>query len=645
MNFVSCSISVEEPYQIYGLTNDGTLCVYDSSTITTKLRRIPIVTTPMSLDCGEATSIIMDKKIILCGTKSGSILAIKKDAQGKHKIFGQFSSDGNGVIAIGISERLTAAAYEDGNLMFWQRRINSQPLLIFPSHRGPVCGLSIHDNYIISCGSDSTIRLWKLQRNRELIEKSSQEMICMKTITKKNSNFLDNLTGVRCVSIRNELIFAGDINGNLHILNFNDLSEVKKIIENFTGVLCICAHPIEPYIATGGGDGYVRIYKINEENNNLSLYNSKQYFNSPITSIVFTNLGFAISSTNGIKFCTLNDDETFFSYETNEPILALATIPNGKMVFSCGCDNYLTMFKSSDGSIFRRYKLSQFSYPMCIDIDKSGLFIAIAMSDSSIKILDLFSGSILFSFLSLAGIITSIHFHEGDLLLSSASGCIFRWETPSIIHKIIYEHENENQPILDIILNANEKTNNNNINLKRSYGTLMKGNIPNKDWIFKELNNDQLKQQNPLSQYDNIEEEEEIEQTDFDAPRPNLDGEYETKVDDLVRKSFVRRNNEEQINDNENKNEIEIVENNENEIVVETKTTAEQIREAAKRLQDAFVKAKKLLDVKPSCPEEIAAKALLNTTLEAIRKELSPQETPIKIMEYAKEIMELASKL
>jgi hypothetical protein len=78
------------------------------------------------------------------------ILPVKSEKQ-RHKVFGQFASENKRLSAIATGANLNAAAYNDGHLMFWPHRINVTQLLMMPGHRGPVCGLHVPTNSILSC--------------------------------------------------------------------------------------------------------------------------------------------------------------------------------------------------------------------------------------------------------------------------------------------------------------------------------------------------------------------------------------------------------------------------------------------------------------------------------------------------------------
>jgi hypothetical protein len=114
--FVGCTAS-PDARSGYALTDDGHL-------VHLNLEK-SFVVTPILL--GEpTTSLTMDAKILLVGTRGGDTLAVRQLGGNDHRIFGKFSARVP-VVAVGIADRQTVAAYQDGSLIFWQRKVNSGP--------------------------------------------------------------------------------------------------------------------------------------------------------------------------------------------------------------------------------------------------------------------------------------------------------------------------------------------------------------------------------------------------------------------------------------------------------------------------------------------------------------------------------------
>jgi hypothetical protein len=314
------------------------------------------------------------------------------------------------------------------------------------------------------------------------------------------------------------------------------------------------------------------------------------------------------------------------------------------MIVVGGCDNCVSLFRTVDGSLFRQYKLSQSAYPLAIALDKQGLFVAAAMSDGQVQVVDLFSGETLFAFDSHAGVVTALQFHEGDLLLASFSGPIMRWNLPPAIHTAMTERECENQPLLGLML-AEPRTPEEPAGDARVRGSLMKGGRPEAEWIFKEVQGGKLQSGKPTARDAGAEEEDEADHGGFDGPRPDVAGAYEAKVDDIVRTSFMRRKKEAAEPPVPTASVVEelsvppraarppplpkrkaeegdpfLVPNEKSSLVVETR--ADEMMNAAVALRTAFDNAKRLLSAKPSCPEEVAAQGTLKEAYNSVRYEM-----------------------
>jgi hypothetical protein len=104
------------------------------------------------------------------------------------------------------------------------------------------------------------------------------------------------------------------------------------------------------------------------------------------------------------------------------------------LVISAGFDRSLTYFTVEEGSIFRRVFISQRAHPVTIAVHPSGFMIAAALSSGEVALLDAISAERLVSFDPLARIVTSVAFHQSDLLVASCSGVVMRWKTPEKLH-------------------------------------------------------------------------------------------------------------------------------------------------------------------------------------------------------------------
>jgi hypothetical protein len=305
-------------------------------------------------------------------------------------------------------------------------------------------------------------------------------------------------------------------------------------------------------------------------------------------------------------------------------------------------------------------------------IDKFGLFIAVAMSDAMIRILDLFSGDVLYAFHSHAGVITSIHFHEGDLLIASFSGAIIRWTLPQTIHSAMAQRRGENEPMLKAIMEVSPP-----VDVDRSSavrGSMMKGAKPEANCIFKEVRSEQLPSGNPQSGDTSAEEEDEVDQGGFDGPRPVVAGADEARVDDIVRRSFIRVKKDAaapapppeeppparkppgrakrpvpqpppQNPDSDAQERLSSAGGDRSLVVGETKS--EEMKAAAAQLTAAFEKAKTLLALRPSCPEEVAAQQVLKDAMDSVKRQMfgNLDDCKTQIKELAERIWTTVQKL
>lgn len=549
--FVSCGIGPATPYTAFALTSDGIMCYFESNSIpflqkaARNRKKVQLTISSFNLNRGATSCISIDSKLIVCGSINGSILAVKKELA-QYTVFGNFQSPGKAVVAIGITKKNIIASYDDGHIMFWRRKLNSQPLLTLPCHRGPVCALTMiedNNNSIVTCGSDCSIRIWRIQRRKGIVAKSLQEQICENRISKPPSNFHTLLTGLRCCASGNGYIYTGDNFGNLYILNSNDLSQArnKPVRDCSDPIMCIAIHRTEPLLATGNANGDVRIYNLSNQTISLSI--TKNVHDSPITSLVFKGKKLITSSSEGIAFMKLPEYNIYATYSSNEPIFSLSINERAKLLASVGKDRYLTLFTIKEGKIFRRHLLSNHSYPLVITTHNSCLIYAIAMSDGLVFIIDAISCEPVHTFQSMAGIITGLIFHEDDLLISSFSGCIMRWNLPESLREQLQKPKDSVFNIFDKPEELVTPTTNQNEFVAPIPKSFMNGQNPLPGWIFKEIRVDMSNiEESPQQETAEEEEEENENQPSFNEPRPKLENQ-EDQIDNFVRASFVMKSN------------------------------------------------------------------------------------------------------
>lgn len=474
-NFVDIYCTKGVPFNLYALSYEGTLCFYQEIDNPFRKRskneKAALVLTPIKLSRGNLTSLSADDAIILCGGEKGTIFAFKNQND-KLKVAGKLVAMPKSVISIGISEQYITSTYQDGHHLFWKKEDvlqmanngkqvrNILPEITIFNHRGPICKILVikPSGQIISCGSDNSVRLWEVHKHQDLISNSSQEMINYRQFGPLEPSFIENYCGVRSAAYLNGLLIAGLNDGIVHILRIDTFEEILNFIDSIDAVTALASLESKSFFASGSGEGTVRLYSIEKKENDeydYTLISSREVFSNTITSLIFVPSFLIATSQNGVKFLSLPSLEESSSYETSEPILSSTYIEKADLIAVVGCDCYISLFDSKSGRLFNRFTLSNNFYPVTIDSHESGLVLAVAMSDGKVLVVDIITGDPIYSFDPSMGLITSIAFHESDLIISSFSGCISRWNLPESFHKEVERSKNlQKQPspvLLDLI--------------------------------------------------------------------------------------------------------------------------------------------------------------------------------------------------
>ena len=164
------------------------------------------------------------------------------------------------------------------------------------------------------------------------------------------------------------------------------------------------------------------------------------------------------------------------------------------------------------------------------------------------------NGQTIESFKSGSGLITSLIYDENDLIITSFNSFIMRWTLSSNIHQAILEKNFQNSPIIDLFTDEIlEKKNLNGGNI------LNNDTIKNNICLFEGINDQPIKPDKIILN-DNIEINNDTNFLNnnnvFDLPRPSIVGTIESKVDNIVRASYVF-SKENFPNKKENNNKIE----------------------------------------------------------------------------------------
>ncbi|OHT00959.1 hypothetical protein TRFO_32165 [Tritrichomonas foetus] len=528
---VACSSST-----CYALTSNGVICSFGAKNITKKIT-LKIFNT----NRGNATSMSIDDKLLAVGTVKGSILGIKRETP--LHLFGQFLSAGKSVVAVGVLSRSIVAAYSDGYILFWRRKLNTSPTLSISSPRGPICAISImpDDKTLFSVGNDGFIRKYLIKTD-DSGNKSTQELIGESQLNKFSKN-MNNFGGIRCLVKNGDHLYCGDDNGLIYKIDSFNLDKLMEIKDNNESVLCIAAHPTLPLIATGGGDGSIRIYN-NASSSKIFLSMTKQLSSGPIHSLVFTQTSLVAASNESVIFCRLPDlsCEVFETYTGSKMFMSLVYVPQAQLVLATCQDMYLYTFCVFKGKVFRRYKLSNSDFPVCVAEHPTGLIYAVAMSDGYMLIVDAMSGDVVLRFQTHAGMITNVIFHKNDLIISSFGGCLMRWKLPFSLHKAL-ENSNINSPPNP----EQERLSSDSLVVTNSiFRSIYNSKEPPPCWIFNEISEVSVPQveeeiEGPAGEDDSHLNQQSFNEDNLNQQRNNEEeDEEDDKVANIFRRSFCK---------------------------------------------------------------------------------------------------------
>lgn len=441
-SFVDLTFSQSSVPNLYALTYEGTLCLYPKISdpfAKSFPQATSFILTPIKLDRGKLTALAEDHNIIFFGGEKGIIWALRYNENGKFSVAGKIAAVQKRLVTFRLSQDYLVAVYEDGHTLLWKKSDlpmyspNAQSKLVRPEmnifyHCGPICKIISKESSgeIVTCGSDSTIRIWDISPTNDLVSACSQEMVFYYQFDQIDPDFLMNYTGVRAATYVNDVLIAGLNDGTLHLLE--DDREIDCITSS-NSITALASH--ESYFASGDNEGTIRLYQLDDDTTQqIKAISHRSVFSIPITSLLFTQSSLVASSQLGIKFISFPDLSEITFYETASPILSCSFINKANLIAAACCDRSLQLLDAKTGKLFMRFILSNNYYPVSLDSHPSGLAIAAAMSDETVLVIDTITGDTIYTIHPSIGLITSVAFHENGLIISSFTGCLSRWNFP-----------------------------------------------------------------------------------------------------------------------------------------------------------------------------------------------------------------------
>jgi WD40 repeat protein len=343
----------------------------------------------------------------------------------------------------------------------------------------------------VTCGSDSTIRIWGLApRDGSKHETTAEggegskrpvpfkDLRAMVVCSEWGVDAVDGNTGggIRCIKVSPDgaRVASGDRMGNLrvHTLSNGMHMEMETFLE---------AHDAEILsIDYGGQDGNLlasaardRLIHVFDVNRNYDTLCTLDEHAAAVTSVRFAARGTRLISCGGDKrmiFRTLLQPpdkctQTHNAYLRVDASLTqnvpLGTVYDvcvdraGRLALSAGQDNGLIVWEVATGTKKRRYT-TDCECTLRVRLDPTGMFAATTSSDKAIRLHDFHSGDLVCIAHGHSEPVTAVAFAPSlDRLVSaSGDGCIFVWQLPAAVARSMLSRQSELHSSCESILSV-----------------------------------------------------------------------------------------------------------------------------------------------------------------------------------------------
>ena len=237
--------------------------------------------------------------------------------------------------------------------------VEKNKLKIFEGHTDFIMSITIKNDLIITSSKDNTIRIWKIIYN----EKKKYEKIKCIGILKGHS---DN---VNCADIhikkntKDNLIISGCKDGSIKLWNFNidnndknviddDIIEINESLSSKVihddEINAIKFAPNGKIFASASYDKTIKIFELNQSNNNFNLVHSLSGHKKGVTDISFSPYAKILASCGTdklIKMWNLVDYTCLNTYEGHlSSVLKVEWIYRGTHIISGGCDGLIKLW-------------------------------------------------------------------------------------------------------------------------------------------------------------------------------------------------------------------------------------------------------------------------------------------------------------
>ncbi|XP_069023944.1 cilia- and flagella-associated protein 52 [Embiotoca jacksoni] len=297
---------------------------------------------------------------------------------------------------------------------------NFKAELISTSHNNAVKDVAIPfgTSEIFATCSDEDIRVWHIDRSKELLRITVPNMSC---------NSLDFMAdGHGIISAWND--------GKIRVFA-PESGRLTLIIDNAhrMGVTAIASTRDCKRIISGGGEGQVRVWELLPYGHRL-LENMKKH-KASVTSVQIKSCDKECVTASSDGSCIIWDIVRFVSLQmmiSNTLFRTVCYHPEDYQIITSGTDRKITYWDVYDGSTIRELEGSKSGAINGMHISQDGKHFVTGGDDKLLKVWDYMDGVVTHEGIAHGGSITSIKICSNNrtLLSTSVDGAILRWKFP-----------------------------------------------------------------------------------------------------------------------------------------------------------------------------------------------------------------------
>ncbi|XP_011641119.1 cilia- and flagella-associated protein 52 [Pogonomyrmex barbatus] len=294
--------------------------------------------------------------------------------------------------------------------------------LLITSHTSCIYSIAFPRNHskIFATGSKNDIRLWQLEKQKEIIRITVANFVC------SSLQFACN----------DQVLFSAWNDGIIRAFRPHNGEFYFSIHNAHTkAVSTIAVTSDDTKLISGGCDGQVRIWDI--KCNVRRLISILKEHRGPITSLHISsnNENLISSSTDGT--CVIWDITRCirkYILMGNTMFMTAQFTPDGIQILTCGTDRKIAYWETLDGSLVREIEGSSIGTMNCVDISSDGQYFVTGSNDCTVKIWEYDNADLIYIGTSHAAIITACKFSaDGNYIVTaSADGAIMIWKCPSV---------------------------------------------------------------------------------------------------------------------------------------------------------------------------------------------------------------------